>query len=91
MTKLILSVFAVMFLLTSAPAKAGNDGAAIIGGVIGGLIIGEIFNNRHPHSHNYRVEYVERCRTQWHRYYDTYYGRWVSHPVEQCWVERRNY
>ena len=49
LTLTLIAAMAVAF--TPQKAEAGDDGAKIIGGIIGGLIIGEILDDdRHGHS-----------------------------------------
>ena len=80
---------------TAVPAKAGNDAAYAIGGLIGGLILGDVLsnNNRHRHYDNVYVyettpQYVRVCRRQWVGYYD-YYGRYIQQPRKICEWEPR--
>lgn len=96
MKKLIIAlVMSATVIATSVPAKAGNDAAVAIGGVIGGLILGDILSNNHRHRHNNNVyvyettpQYVRVCRRQWVGYYD-YYGRYIQQPRQICEWEPR--
>ena len=92
MTKIILALTAIFLLLANAPtAKADNSeevAIGILGGVIGGLVLGEVFDHNH-HKHKVKRErYVERCTVRWKRFYDPYYDAIVEQPIEKCWVER---
>jgi len=92
---LIASAIAFAF-LTTVPAHAGNSeevAIGILGGVVGGLILGDVLE-RPRHSHPVRVyEYeepymVRECVTKYRRYYDSM-GNLVRRPVKKCyWVER---
>lgn len=63
----MLSATALTF--TPAPAKADSEGAAAVGGFIGGLIVGQIFNDRDDHrSHRGPTVSVEVSN----RYHDRY-------------------
>lgn len=97
MKKTMIAVIAsIGILASSVPAKAGNDAGYLIGGIIGGLILGEaLSNNRHRHhyyddayAYERTPQYVRLCRTHWVGYYD-YYGRYREQPRRVCeWVPR---
>jgi hypothetical protein len=91
MKKFILASLALlMALLVTVPAQA-NDGAAIVGGVIGGLILGDILRNGHGHRHSngihYRYEddyYYQACWIEYVRVWDHYRHRYVTKKVRYC-------
>lgn len=97
MKKLFIAlVMSAAVIATSVPAKAGNDAAIAIGGVIGGLILGDVLSNNHRHRHHHSnvyvyeetPQYVRVCRRQWIGYYD-YYGRYIQQPRKICeWQPR---
>ncbi len=90
-----VSLLIVSALFVSS-AKADNSeevAIGILGGVVGGLILGEVLE-KPRHSHPIRVyEYeepymVRECVTKYRRYYDSM-GNLVRRPVKKCyWVER---
>ena len=98
MNKVIITGMALVAFVaaTIMPASADNSeevAIGILGGVVGGLILGEIFE-RPRHREQVRVyEYeepvvVRECVTKYRRYYDSM-GNWVRRPVKKCyWVER---
>lgn len=92
--KLMIAVAFVATLMALTPtAQAGNEGAYILGGVIGGLILGEALDdNRRPHRHGYPV-YVEepvyerQCYTRWVKRWSEYRQAWVRKQKTHCeWV-----
>ena len=67
----------------------GDAGAALFGGLVGGLIIGGMINSMNQPSYGYapQPQYRQMCRTQWVNQWDGYYQQWVQVPVQQCrWV-----
>lgn len=97
MKKILIAVVALAVLaVTVTPSYADNSeevAIGILGGVVGGLILGEVFE-KPRHSHPVRVyEYeepymVRECVTKYRRYYDSM-GNLVRRPVKKCyWVER---
>ncbi len=97
MKKILIALTALAFVTSAVPAKAGDEAAYAIGGLIGGLILGDALSNNHRHGHHYPREvyvyeqtpqYVRLCRTEWTGYYD-HYGRYVQQPRRICeWVPR---
>lgn len=83
MKKLIAAVVALAVLATASitPASAfdARDGALVFGGVIGGLVLGEMIDRRSPPPSDYYVyddnptQYctIKRVRV-WSDYYDDY-------------------
>lgn len=97
MKKILIVTFAL--LLSATPALADNDDAAyLLGGIAGGLFLGEVLqNNRNPvYQNNYYEnappQYyeegppppVQRCVVKYKSYYD-YMGNWVRRPVRKCY------
>ena len=92
---LITAALTLALVATTSQAKADNSEEVIIGvmgGVIGGLVLGEILE-RPRYAEPVRVyEYdepdlVRSCRTKYVRYYDSM-GNLVRRPVKKCvWVE----
>lgn len=96
MNKTLIAIVASLGILASSvPAKAGNDAGLLFGGLIGGLIIGDVLSNNHRHryyddayAYENTPQYVRICRTHWIGHYD-YYGRYVQQPRRVCeWVPR---
>lgn len=99
MKKLIIAlVMSAAVVASSVPARAGDEAAYAIGGILGGLILGDVLsNNHHHHRHRYyddayvyesTPQYVRVCRTHWTGYYD-YYGRYIQQPRRICEWEPR--
>ena len=97
MKKILIAVVALAVLaVTVTPSYADNSeevAIGILGGVVGGLILGEVFE-RPRYREPVRVyEYeepvmVRECVTKYRRYYDSM-GNLVRRPVKKCyWVER---
>jgi hypothetical protein len=98
MKKIFITGLAIVMFVTMAvvPAQADNSeevAIGILGGVVGGLILGEVFE-RPRYREPVRVyEYeepvmVRECVTKYRRYYDSM-GNYVRRPVKKCyWVER---
>lgn len=81
--------------LTPIQAQAGDDAAYLLGGILGGLVLGNAMN-RHEHYSpppaayviEESPEYVRICRNQWVNYYDPY-GNYVRGQRRVCeWVPR---
>jgi hypothetical protein len=100
MNKVITTLFAVALLIgISTPSYADNSeevAIGILGGVIGGLVLGEVLERPREYHNPVRVyEYddyepymVQRCRTKFVRYYDSM-GNLTRRAVKKCyWVER---
>lgn len=89
---LIASLAALMVASATVPAQAGDEGLAIIGGVIGGLIIGEALRDHrhHPRPHRQRYydygyySYERTCWTEYRRDWDPYARRYVTRGVRYC-------
>ena len=92
--KLMIALGLVAALMVTVPAAhAGNEGAYVLGGVIGGLLLGEALdNNRNAPRHGYPVYieepvYEKRCYTRWVKRWSEYRQTWVRKPRTQCeWV-----
>lgn len=68
---LLSMIGATALTLTPAPARADSEGAAALGGFLGGLIVGQIFNDRdHRHGPAVSVEVNHRH----HDHYDRHHG-----------------
>jgi hypothetical protein len=98
MKKILITGLAIVMFVTMAvvPAQADNSeevAIGILGGVVGGLILGEVFERpryREPvRVYEYEEPYMVReCVTKYRRYYDSM-GNYVRRPVKKCyWVER---
>lgn len=89
---LIASLAALMVASATVPAQAGNEGLAIIGGVIGGLVIGEALRDRHHHnyprhrhgSYYYEQSYYDNCWIEYRRVWDPYRHRFITQKVRYC-------
>lgn len=53
MKKFIVASLAAAIAFTPVSAMAGEKGAYLLGGIVGGLILSDIFNNHHRHN-NYQ-------------------------------------
>lgn len=93
MKKFLIAAVALTALFVT-PSYADNSEEAIIGvmgGVIGGLVLGEVLER--PRYREPAVVYeepvlVRECRTKYIKYYDSM-GNLVRRPVKKCfWVER---
>lgn len=86
MKKILLLAVSLSFL--ALPAQAGNEGGAFIGGLIGGIILNDMFSNRDRHhyydEHHYHPYRTPRCRTVWERRWDHYEGMYRDVPVRIC-------
>jgi hypothetical protein len=97
MKKFLIAAVALAVLAVSVtPSYADNSeevAIGILGGVVGGLILGEVFERpryREPvRIYEYEEPYMVReCVTKYRRYYDSI-GNYVRRPVKKCyWVER---
>ena len=98
MRSIIIASFVALSLgISSIPAKADNSEEVIIGvmgGVIGGLVLGEILEQPRYRAPAPVYDYYEgpvavrECVTKYRRYYDSM-GNLVRRPVKKCyWVER---
>lgn len=98
MKKILIATLALATMLTAVtPAMADNSeevAIGILGGVVGGLILGEVLERpryREPvRVYEYYEEpvMVRECVTKYKRYYDSM-GNLVRRPVKKCyWVER---
>ena len=99
MYKFFVGLFALAFLLTTTlPSYADNSEEVAIGnlgGVIGGLVLGEVLEKpRHYHEPVRVYEYeeepvmVRRCVTKFKRYYDSM-GNLTRRAYKKCyWVEQ---
>ncbi len=97
MKKFLIAAVALAVLAVSVtPSYADNSeevAIGILGGVVGGLILGEVFERpryREPvRVYEYEEPYMVReCVTKYRRYYDSM-GNYVRRPVKKCyWVER---
>lgn len=98
MYKFFVGLFALAFLLTAAlPSYADNSeevAIGILGGVIGGLVLGEVFDRPNYHEPVRVYEYEEkpvmlrRCVTKFKRYYDSM-GNLTRRAYKKCyWVEQ---
>lgn len=92
---IIVALIGALALTTVTPAMADNSeevAIGILGGVIGGLILGEIIEQPRYHDPVRVYEYdepvtVRKCTTRYRNYYDSM-GNWVRRPVRKCyWVE----
>jgi len=91
---LITAVALATLVVSTTPSMADNSeevAIGILGGVVGGLILGEVLE-KPRHSHPVRIyEYeepymVRECVTKYRRYYDSM-GNLVRRPVKRCyWV-----
>lgn len=96
MKKILIATLALATMLTAVtPVMADNSeevAIGILGGVVGGLILGEVLERpryREPvRVYEYYEEpvMVRRCVTKYRRYYDSM-GNLVRRPVKKCyWV-----
>lgn len=94
MKKIIAMICAVAMSSAAliAPANAGNndDVAYFLGGMLGGLVLGEITRDRPRYVERVYIEepeYVQVCRTKIVRVYDPNYGTHVKRKKRFCsWV-----
>jgi hypothetical protein len=98
MNKIFIALFTVALLIGfSTPSYADNSeeiAIGILGGVIGGLVLGKVFEKPHRHEpvrvyeyDDYEPYMVQRCRTKFVRYYDSM-GNLTRRAVKKCyWVE----
>jgi len=67
----------------------GDAGAALFGGLVGGLIIGGMINSMNQPNYGYapQPQFRQICRTQFVTQWDGYYQEYIQVPVQQCrWV-----
>lgn len=94
MKYLLAIVLSLSMILVAVPsAKADNSEEVIIGvmgGLIGGLVIGEALNDRHHHHRKrYRREYIyierePRCYNRWFEAWDPYLEDYVRVNRRVC-------
>jgi hypothetical protein len=64
--------------------KNNNDeGWYVLGGVVGGLLLGEAINRNEYHERPRRKQHV--CRTEWNVVWDPYYYEYINVPRQICW------
>lgn len=93
MKKIIVLLVALALILPLAPARADNEGAYILGGVIGGLVLGEILENDRPYRpYGYPVYveepvYEKQCYTRWVKRWSEHRQAWIRKKKTHCdWV-----
>lgn len=95
MLKRFLMVLGVVSLLLPMPtvAEANDNGAYLLGGIVGGLLLGEALDNHRRYREPVYIEepvYEKQCYTQWVRRWSEYRHAWVSKPQTYCdWVRVR--
>jgi len=93
MKKIIGAALFVGLLLSSVPAKADNTGAAIVGGIIGGLFLSQALQPQpyYPPQPYYYEPYprgpnqVRYCDTQYRQEYNPAYNGWYPVPYTVCY------
>jgi hypothetical protein len=95
--KLIIALGLASTILSAAPANAGNNPWPVIGGVVGGLLLGEVLSDHHRHGQTYYEQqpvYVQpraayrQCETYYRSEFDPYYGGYRQVPYTECWWTR---
>lgn len=87
---LIVSLAALIVATATLPAQAGGDNPwPVIGGVVGGLLLGEALrDNRHhtrPRSpYYYEQSYYDNCWIEYRRVWDPYLHRFITQKVRYC-------
>lgn len=93
MKKILIAALVAASLVT--PAQAGDRTSAIVGGVIGGLFLGELLRHHHNYE-SYPPQYVYQpapppphqvCGTQWTSEWNRAYQMWERVPHTVCWWE----
>jgi len=91
MKKLLIASLAALMVAsaTVVPAQAGDQGLAIIGGVIGGLVIGEALRDHHHYPrprgpYYYEQSYYDNCWIEYRRVWDPYLHRFITQKVRYC-------
>ena len=96
---LIITLFAILVgSITAANAKADREGRALVGGLIGGLIIGSILDDDHHHRrttvHHRSSHRYDSCGCNGHHDYISVKtwinGRWLVH-YDNCENRVRNW
>jgi hypothetical protein len=86
----LAAVLSLGLVAASAPAKADNAAGIgiFLGGLFGGLVLGEAIHQDHHERYNHTL--VRQCETRWSDYYDYRQGVWVSQPHRECWLVQQN-
>lgn len=81
---LITGLAALTFLAASTSTQAGNPWP-VIGGIAGGLILGEVLRGGHHHHGYYEEEpYYQSCWIEYRKVWDPYLHRYVTQKVRFC-------
>jgi hypothetical protein len=95
MKKLIVASVAAMVALAPASAMAGDDAAYLLGGIVGGMVLGGIFNNHHDNYNRYEYQQpvyaapppTYRCEWIKVRRWDPYSGRYYYTTEQNCFYQ----
>lgn len=97
MKKIITAMVAMAFVCSTVlPASANNDTAWFLGGMVGGLVLGEVLDGPRPYppaypSGRYYVYdepvYEKQCYSRWVKRWSEYKQTWVKVRKTRCeWV-----
>lgn len=84
----VLAALAVLVTATITPAGAfdARDGALVFGGIVGGLVLGEVLEHRSPPpDFYYEDEPVKVCKLKRYRVWSDYYDDWVIKRKRVCY------
>ena len=88
MKKILIAIS--LLVMASIPANAGSNPWPVIGGIAGGLLLGEVLTDHHHHRHQryyedeYDYEYSPMCWTEEIRDWDPYRRQYYIRRIRHC-------